>query len=102
MEKLVDLGLTKAIGCSNIGAQQLRDVFSYCKVKPAVLQVEMHPHCVQANLLKYCNNNDVRVTAYSSFGGGSWVELGMAKEVDACYNDPVIKGIAEAVGKTGP
>jgi len=102
MEALADLGLTKAIGCSNILCQQLRDVFSYARIRPAVLQVEMHPHCVRANLLKYCNNNNVKVTAYSSFGGGSWIELGMAKEADVCYNDPVIKSIAEVVGKTGP
>merc|ERR550514_900745 len=71
------------------------------KHKPAVLQVEMHPHATQQNLLKYCNLNEIKVTAYSSFGGGSWIELGMAKDVDCCYNDDVVKKIAEKLGKTG-
>eukprot|EP00493_Phyllostaurus_siculus_P022718 UN23052 len=37
LEKLVDQGLVKNIGCSNIGCQLLRDVLSYARVKPANL-----------------------------------------------------------------
>lgn len=44
MEELVKEGLVKNIGMCNIGTSMLRDVLSYAKVKPAVLQVEMHPY----------------------------------------------------------
>ena len=43
MEELIDSGLTKRIGVSNIGTTMLREVLAYARVKPAVLQVEMHP-----------------------------------------------------------
>jgi diketogulonate reductase-like aldo/keto reductase len=37
MEELVKEGLVRNIGCCNIGTAMLRDVLSYCNVKPAVL-----------------------------------------------------------------
>ena len=39
MEKLVEKGLVRNIGLSNWNAQGLRDIFSYARIKPAVLQV---------------------------------------------------------------
>lgn len=44
MEELVQEGLVKAIGISNMGTVQIRDILSYAKVKPSVLQVENHPY----------------------------------------------------------
>jgi diketogulonate reductase-like aldo/keto reductase len=44
MEELVKEGLVKAIGISNMGTVQIRDILSYAKVKPSVLQVENHPY----------------------------------------------------------
>ena len=44
MEKLVEEGLVKNIGVSNLNTSMLRDVLNYAKVKPTVLQVEMHPY----------------------------------------------------------
>lgn len=50
-------------------------------------------------MVRYCRENGISVTAYSSFGGGSYVEMGRAKEADSCITEPVIKAIAEAHGK---
>jgi len=44
MEELVKLKLVRNIGFCNVGCAQLRDTLSYCKVKPTVLQVELHPY----------------------------------------------------------
>jgi len=43
MEALVEKGLVKDIGCCNIGTSMLRQVMQYSKVKPSILQVEIHP-----------------------------------------------------------
>lgn len=40
------------------------------------------------------------MTAYSSFGAKSYEVFGFVKEGDYVLEDPVFKGIAEAVGKT--
>ena len=44
MEELVKEGLVKNIGVCNMGVSMLRDILNYAKVKPTVLQVELHPY----------------------------------------------------------
>lgn len=100
MEELVDAGLTKRIGVSNIGTAMLREVLSYARIKPAVLQVEMHPCLCQENLLRFCQEQDVAVTAFSPFGADSYLPLGMAEASERILAHPVLERIAAAHGKS--
>ncbi|KAK4045950.1 D-xylose reductase [Microbotryomycetes sp. JL201] len=85
MEKLVDEGLVKHIGISNFMATLIMDLLRYARIKPAVLQVEMHPYHVQQELVNFCKAFDIAVTAFSSFGPQSWIELDHPK-VKLCTN----------------
>lgn len=85
MEKLVAEGLVKNIGVCNMGTSMLRDLLNYAKVKPSVLQVEIHPYNTQEKLLKFCRMNGIAVTAFSSFGAGSYLELGMATKEESVF-----------------
>eukprot|EP00291_Cryptomonas_curvata_P028098 CAMPEP_0172211824 /NCGR_PEP_ID=MMETSP1050-20130122/36628_1 /TAXON_ID=233186 /ORGANISM="Cryptomonas curvata, Strain CCAP979/52" /LENGTH=673 /DNA_ID=CAMNT_0012892341 /DNA_START=9 /DNA_END=2031 /DNA_ORIENTATION=+ len=100
MEQLVDEGLVRNIGACNIGTLMLRDVLSYARIKPAVLQVELHPQLTQDKLLRFCRERGVAVTAFSSFGGTGYVEMGMAAPDDSVLGSPVVRAIADRVGKT--
>ena len=40
MESLVEQGLVRNIGVSNWNCQGLRDLFTFAKIKPSVLQVK--------------------------------------------------------------
>lgn len=53
MEHLVKDGLVKNIGVSNVGCVKIIDVIKFAKIKPAVLQVEMHPFLTQDKLLRF-------------------------------------------------
>ena len=66
------------IGVCNFGTAMLRGVLNYSKIKPGVLQVEMHPYNTQEKLLRFCRLNGVAFTAFSNLGPSSFVELGMA------------------------
>ena len=44
LEGFIEKGLTKGIGISNFNCQITADLLTYCKVKPAVHQSEIHPH----------------------------------------------------------
>ena len=94
MEELVDAGLTKRIGVSNIGTTMLREVLSCARTKPAVLQVEMHPYLCQKNLLRFCQEQDIAVTAFSPFGADSYLPLGMAEENERILSHSVLEKIA--------
>jgi len=100
MEELVKEGLVKNIGLSNCNTQTIRDVCNYATVKPAVLQIELHPYNSQERLVRFCRERGIAVTAYSSFGAASYVELGMATEGDSCMTEPIIVDIAKKHSKS--
>ena len=68
MEALVEKGLTKAIGVSNFSVQLLADMLAYCKIRPAVNQVQLYPECAQEELCKWLQANDIVPVAYSPVG----------------------------------
>jgi len=68
MEKMVDLGLTKSIGVSNFNNQQLRRLLAIARIPPAVNQVEMHLEFQQLEMHKFCQENNIIMTAYGPLG----------------------------------
>ncbi|KAF8161670.1 NADP-dependent oxidoreductase domain-containing protein [Crassisporium funariophilum] len=82
MEKLVDLGLARSIGVSNFQGALLMDVLRYARIRPAALQIEHHPYLVQEELLKLAKAEGIAITAYSTFGPTSFVELDWKKAHD--------------------
>lgn len=100
MEELVDGGLTKKIGVCNLGTAMLREVVSYARIKPAVLQIEMHPYLCQNALLRFCQEEDIAVTAFSPFGADSYLPLGMAEESERLLANPILEKIATSHGKS--
>ena len=100
MEDLVRSGHVRNIGLSNVNCVKIVDVLKYCKIKPAVLQVEMHPFLPQENLLRFTQSLGIQVMAYSNFGSLSYVELKMATEKDTCLLDGAVVGPAKKYGKS--
>eukprot|EP00615_Pteridomonas_danica_P012883 CAMPEP_0114344844 /NCGR_PEP_ID=MMETSP0101-20121206/11734_1 /TAXON_ID=38822 ORGANISM="Pteridomonas danica, Strain PT" /NCGR_SAMPLE_ID=MMETSP0101 /ASSEMBLY_ACC=CAM_ASM_000211 /LENGTH=329 /DNA_ID=CAMNT_0001480415 /DNA_START=21 /DNA_END=1010 /DNA_ORIENTATION=- len=100
MENLVTTQKAKNIGVCNVTSAGLRDILSYAKIPPAVLQIERHPYLQQPKLLKMCQNENVFVVGFSPLGSGSYVELGGATVDDSPLQNPVIVNIAKDVNKT--
>lgn len=92
----------RSIGVSNFHAQLLYDLFSYAKIRPAILQIEHHPYLMQPQLVAMAQEEGVAVTAYSTFGPTSFIELDnpRAKACVPLLSHPVVTKIAEKVGKT--
>ena len=102
MEKLVEKGLCRSIGISNMNGQLILDILRYAKIVPATLQIEHHPYLTQEQLVKFAQSRGIAVTAYSSFGPQSFLELDMkqAKDTPLLMEHATIKKIAEKHGKT--
>lgn len=69
MERLVDLGLTKAIGVANFSTVNLAKLLKTAKVIPAVNQTELHPLLPQDKLNVFCKKHGVHQTAFGPLGG---------------------------------
>jgi D-xylose reductase len=100
MEDLVSAGLVRRIGLCNCSIALIRDLLATARVRPAVLQVELHPFLTQEKLLRFCREASIAVTAFSPLGAPSYVPLGMATAAESVLEHPVVKGIAAAVGRT--
>jgi diketogulonate reductase-like aldo/keto reductase len=88
LEEIYQSGLAKSIGVSNYTIRHLERLLKECSVKPVVNQVELHVFLQQPELVKYCQDHDIVVEAYSP--------LAHANNMD----NPVLAEIAEKYGKT--
>ena len=100
MEELHRPGLVKNIGVCNFGCSLIRDLLSYASIRPALLQVELHPLLTQEKLLRYCRQESIEVTAFSPFGGESYYSIGMADPSESTLENQIIKDIASSHQKT--
>ncbi|XP_077981302.1 aldo-keto reductase family 1 member A1-A-like [Glandiceps talaboti] len=98
MEKLVDEGLCKHIGLSNFNTKQIAEILDNCRIKPAALQIEVHPYCYPHKLINFCQENGIVVTAYSPLGApyGIWGKPTLA----TVLGDAFLVSIGEKHNKT--
>lgn len=68
MEEMVTKGLARSIGVSNFNKSQLERVIQNSTIKPANLQVELHIYLQQRELVQFCKEHNIIVTAYSPLG----------------------------------
>jgi len=100
MEELQSAGLVRHIGVSNFNCQLLRDLLSYCEIRPATLQVESHPYLTQEKLLRFAQQEQIAVVAFSPLGAQSYFSLDMAREGEGVMDETLIHAIAKRHGKT--
>ncbi|KAF2841412.1 Aldo/keto reductase [Patellaria atrata CBS 101060] len=105
LESLVDAKLVRSIGVSNFQSQLLFNTINEARHPVSVLQIEHHPYLTQPGLVLGAQENGVQVTAYSSFGAQSFLELpeafrGRAKGLQMLLEHETTKGIAGKLGKT--
>lgn len=94
MEKAVAMGKVRALGISNFDASDevFDKIMSESTVKPAVLQIECHPYAQRLAVREKVKPYGIHITC--------WFPLGGAMSNGALFEDPVIRQIAEAHGKT--
>ena len=63
-ESLVEKGMTKSIGVSNYNVQSILIILSFCKIKPAVNEVEFNPYLYQKDLKEFCDKENIKISSY--------------------------------------
>jgi len=95
LEKLVDLGLVKQIGTSNMTIPKLRRVLQDARIKPACNEMELHPHFQQPELFQYVVDNGIVPIGYSPIGSPRRPDRDRAADDSVDLEDPVIVRIAQ-------
>ena len=88
MNELVDEGAVQHIGVSNFSVEQTRDAMDHSDAPILTNQVEYNVRTRQDDLLSFCLDRDVMLTAYSPLGVGNLL------------GNETLAGIADEHGKT--
>jgi len=95
MEKLVDMGLVKHIGTSNVSQAKLELILRDARIKPAANEMELHPHFQQPELYQYCVDNNVVPIGFSPIGSPTRPDRDTTPDDTVDIEDPVIVAAAE-------
>ncbi len=90
MEQAYEAGKVRAIGLSNFNVDQIEEIMSVCKVRPTVLQTELHPYNQEPKLKKLLKENGIVPQAWYPLGHGD----------KALLNEPLFAALGERYGKS--
>lgn len=90
LEDAYKAGKLRAIGVSNFKQEDIESLLETATVKPMVNQILLHISNTPAELVEYCQKNEIIVEAYSPIAHGE------------ILNQPEIKAIADKYGVTVP
>lgn len=95
-EQLVDMGLVRYIGMSNMTVPKLKAVLPLCRIRPAALEMECHPSFQQPELYDYAVAHQIQPVGYCPIGSPSRPERDRTEEDVADTQMPEIVEIAKA------
>jgi len=98
MEKLVAMGLVRHLGTSNMTIPKLELLLRDAEIRPAVNQMELHPHFQQPGLFRWVLDRGIVPVGYSPLGSPGRPERDRTPDDTVDMEDPVIVSIAERLG----
>jgi diketogulonate reductase-like aldo/keto reductase len=98
MEKLVEMGLVRYLGMSNMTIPKLEATLPLCKVKPAAIEMELHPGFQQKELFDYCIAKNIQPVGFCPIGSPTRPERDKTAEDVVDTQMPEIVEIAKKYG----
>ncbi|MFW5657336.1 MAG: aldo/keto reductase [Bacteroidota bacterium] len=98
METLVEKGLVKHIGTSNMTIPKFEAVWPLMKIKPVANELELHPCFQQEELMKYLKEKNIQPIGYSPIGSPNRPERDRTTEDAVDMEEPVVQEIAKNHG----
>ena len=96
MERIYDAGLAKSIGMSNMTIPKLEAVLPLCRIKPALIEMELHPCFQQPELFDYCLKNKIQPIGFCPIGSPTRPDRDKAEGDLSAIEMPEIVEIAKA------
>ena len=94
MEALVEEGLVRHIGTSNMTVAKLDVLLTSTRIAPSVNQMELHPHFQQPELLGYLGERRIQPIGFCPLGSPARPERDTTPDDTEPMSDPVVTGIA--------
>ena len=98
MESLVDRGLVRHIGTSNMTIPKLTRVLADCRIKPSANEMELHPHFQQPELFEFVRSQGMIPIGYSPVGSPARPDRDRTESDTVDIEDPVVVRIAKRLG----
>jgi len=98
LESLVDQGLVRHLGTSNVTIPKLERILRDVRIAPALNEMELHPCFQQPELFRFCLDNRIQPIGYSPLGSPSRPERDRTADDVTDVEDPIVAAIAEAHG----
>jgi len=98
MEALHDRGLARNIGMSNMTVPKLRAVLPLCRIRPALIEMELHPSFQQPELYDYCVQNEIQPVGFCPIGSPNRPDRDKAEDDITDVEMPELLEIARAHG----
>ena len=98
LEKLILMGLVRHIGTSNMTIPKLELLLRDAAIKPAVNEMELHPHFQQPELFRYVVRQGIVPIGYCPLGSPNRPQRDRTPDDTVDMEDPVIVAIAQRRG----
>jgi alcohol dehydrogenase (NADP+) len=98
MEALVERGLVRHIGTSNMTIAKLDLLLPEASVLPSVNQMELHPHLQQPELFGYLVEHDIEPIGFCPIGSPARPARDRTDDDSSTTDDPLIREIARHHG----
>ena len=100
MESFVEKGYTKYIGVSNFNTQSLLNLLSFCKIKPLVNEIELHPYLYQKKLVEFCRRENIIVFGYNPLVKGCYCAETAEENMRNLLREKLIVDLSKKYNKT--
>ncbi|WP_312317669.1 aldo/keto reductase [Atlantibacter hermannii] len=94
MEQLVEMGLVRSIGTSNMTIPKMELLLRDCRIRPVVNEMECHPHFQQQALYDYLLANEIQPVGFCPIGSPTRPERDRSADDTCDIEDPVMVDIA--------
>ena len=98
MEELVEMGLVKHIGTSNMTVPKLKMVIKDAKIQPACNEMELHPHFQQQEMFDFVRENNIVPIGFCPIGSPTRPDRDKTATDTVDIEDPAVKKIAARLG----
>lgn len=98
MEELVERGLVRHIGTSNMTIPKMKLLLRDAAIRPVANEMELHPHFQQPELFRYLIDNGIQPIGFCPIGSPGRPQRDRTPEDTSPTEDPVICRIAQRIG----